>query len=684
VRAAHVDPVLTASLQAIDATEARLSFERAIGVRFAAEPKGHRSPAEIRIHALGVDPEGIEDGILAYRGNKLAAGDLVAAKITDPLVRTALEWVALRTGTQAIGLDRLTAFAAAHPDWPAATWLRHQMEARLIQARDPLVVERFFEERAPETIPGKLALAKALKATGRMADGVKLARAVFRESDMTPYLEGWLKAEFGADLTKGDYKYRADRLQYQARAGSALRYAAIAGPDVLALAKARAAAVTQSTIDAVPEPWRTDPGLLLGEIRQLRRSAKLIEAARLMVTVPRDRAHVIDGDVWWTERRTLARELLDAGKINAAYITCAMHAPASRDSDVDAEFHAGWIALRFMHDPTRATYHFWMAAKLAETPTSIARIAYWQGRTADASSDPGIKSTARAFYEKAAANGWTYYGQLARQTLGATTDLVEDPSVEAFGNDRVDAVRIVELLYAAGDEDDAEALAIEAAGSLIDPGQIAALAAVVVNRRDAHLALTIGKIVGQRGIPVTSLAFPTFGVPAYKALANSAPTAIVYSVARQESAFIPNAVSSAGAKGLMQMIASTARRTAAQARLPFDVGRLVRDASFNAQLGAAHLGALIAEHDGSLILTFAAYNAGGGRVQEWLKSYGDPRKPGIDPVDWVERIPFTETRNYVQRVVANVAVYTALFTDKAKPDLLVRATREARLLRRGG
>ncbi len=665
-------------------TDAR-TLEKPPAIRYATEPKDvvPVSTAAAKIKALGFDPTGFGEAIALYRADHLDAGDLLAAKIGNPVVRAALEWVALRNVPQSIGLDRLKAFASAHPDWPATNWFRHQMEARLLRIQDPVAIEVFFTDGAPETVAGKLALAKALRTTGRVADGVKLARAVFRESDLTPYLEGWIKSEFGGDLTRGDFKYRADRLLYQERVSSALRYAAKAGPDVLSLARARAAVINEAPSDkaigAVPAAWRNDPGLILAEVQKLRRADKLIEAARLMQTVSSEQGQLIDGDEWWTERRVLARELLDDGKVNAAYITCAMHASASRESNVEAEFHAGWIALRFMHDPVRATYHFWVAAKLTETPTSIARISYWQARTAEASTDPSIRASAKTFYEKAAAHGSTYYGQLARRALGLTTDIVQEPSSAATGDERAEVIRVIELLYAAGEKDSASALAIEAAASLSDARQIAALAAVIADQQDAHLSLTIGKTMGQRGISVDSLAFPTFGIPPYKELANSAPAWIVYSVARQESAFTRNAVSSAGAKGLMQMIASTARRTAIRAGLPFNVARLVKDAAFNAQLGAAHLGSLISEHKGSLILTFAAYNAGGGRVQEWIETYGDPRKPGVDPVDWVERIPFAETRNYVQRVMANVAMYTAIFADKAKADVVAKAGREADL-----
>src|ERR1700752_2733131 len=219
----------------------------------------------------------------------------------------------------------------------------------------------------------------------------------------------------------------------------------------------------------------------------------------------------------------------------------------------------------------------------------------------------------------------------------------------------------MEPLFSRGAKDLAAPLVIEAAGHLADEAQVAALASLVAKQRDAHLSLNVGKIISQRGMPVDSLAFPDYGVPAYEPLENSVAPSVVYSIARQESAFETSAVSSAGAKGLMQMVIATAKRTAQRAGVAFDPKRLITDAAFNARLAARHLGELMAEHKGSYILTFAAYNAGGKRVKEWLDAYGDPRKAGVDPVDWIERIPFSETRNYVQRVIENLNVYRSRF-----------------------
>ena len=174
-----------------------------------------------------------------------------------------------------------------------------------------------------------------------------------------------------------------------------------------------------------------------------------------------------------------------------------------------------------------------------------------------------------------------------------------------------------------------------------------------------------GKSASYRGVALDHIAFPSYGVPDYSALPGSATRAVVYAVARQESAFDPKAVSSAGAMGLMQMIASTARHTAFMRGVSFDITRMLKEPAFNAQLGAAHLGILLGEYRGAYLLTFAAYNAGGGRVKQWIDAYGDPRKPGVDPIDWIERIPITETRNYVQRVMENFIVYRAAFKETA-------------------
>jgi soluble lytic murein transglycosylase len=218
--------------------------------------------------------------------------------------------------------------------------------------------------------------------------------------------------------------------------------------------------------------------------------------------------------------------------------------------------------------------------------------------------------------------------------------------------------RVIDRLLAADLAEFAAPIAIDLArtGSA---EAIDAAASRFIARNDAPTVLAICRTGAQRGLPVEHHAFPVFGIPAYEPLPGSGEKAMVYAIARQESAFQPKVVSTANARGLMQMLPSTASRTAQRFKVPFDASKLTGDPAFNARLGAAHLGELMIETKGSLVMTFASYNAGGGRVREWVQAYGDPRSPDVDAIDWVERIPFSETRNYVQRVMENLQVYRA-------------------------
>jgi len=626
------------------------------------------------------DLTGLAQAISFYKSGDLAQGDAVAAASEDKIVRTALEWVALRSFPRESGFERLQAFMQAHPTWPALDWLKKRSEESLFgDHKSGTLIKTYFSGVAPETPAGKLALARVLTDDGKTSEAAALVRSVWREADLNPQIEAKVKADFGSYLEKADHKYRADRLLYKGETASAFRAAALAGPDVLALAKARAAVIEEAPSDKllakVPPALRKDPGFLFAEIHKLRHAEKIRAATDILLAAPRDPALLIDGDAWWIERRLLARKLLDQNDAATAYKLCAEHSAMSHEMKIEAEFHAGWIALRFLNDPVRAAVHFDAVAKLAETPMSRSRAAYWQGRTAEASTADGAAAAARGFYEQAANYPATYYGQLARGKLGLASLPIRSIANEAKGDERDDSIKVIEILYAVGEKDLAAPLVYEAAHHLADESQVAALASLVARQHDAHLSLNVGKIVSQRGMPIDALAFPDYGVPSFAPLENSAAPSIVYSIARQESAFDSTAVSSAGAKGLMQMILSTAKRTAERARVPFDQKRLLTDAAFNAQLAARHLGELLAEQKGSYILAFAAYNAGGKHVKEWLDAYGDPRKPGVDAVDWVERIPFTETRNYVQRVIENLAVYQVRFgeSEPASTEALLKA-----------
>ena len=617
---------------------------------------------------------------VAYAKGDFATLAALARIATGPDERLGLEWAALRVEPTPSPAE-LGAFAAAHPGWPGAAWIDYRQEAELaVHPLPPREALAFFEKQPPQSNAGRFAYARALAASGRGVEAVATVRALWRDGNLDNWTESRVLREFGASLQKTDHKYRADRLLYAEAFGPAFRASALFGPDMAALANARMAAargpLSPALVMAVPQSMKGDPGLLFARIQDARRSGRIYEAATLLNLAPTNREALVNPDKWWSERRMVARKLLDINEPKLAFDLCAKAVqPDQSLTRVDQNFHAGWIALRFLDNPAEAAKRFALAADAAQTPFSISRAAYWRGRAAEAMGD---QNGAKSFYETAAAQPIAYYGQLAASKLGAKRLVLREPKAIATGDERDESVRAVEALYADGLDDLATSLAYDAARNWSDEAQIAAMADVVQRHADAAAEVQFGKIATLRGLPFDAMAFPSTGVPAFLPLTGSADLPSVYAVARQESEFVWHAASGAGAKGLMQVLPSTAANTARRAGVAYDPIRLIADPSFNTQLGAAFLGQVMGDLDGPPELAFAAYNAGPGRVAQWIAAYGDPRAGKADLVDWIERIPYDETRDYVQRVAENLAVYRQLFTDAPpdRPPLSPRLARE--------
>jgi soluble lytic murein transglycosylase len=616
---------------------------------------------------LGREAKNYAMALAAYKAGDFKSGDAISAELTAAAAEAAAQWAGLKLHPKEAGFRRLSGFLATHADWPASDWTRRRIEEALYSERQPdHIVLSWFGDSTPQTGYGKFLLARALARRGDFIAAAQIARDGWRRDDLGAGFETQYYKELGEFLTARDHKYRADRLLYHGKTALALLAAERAGPDVVLLARARASGGDRA-FASVPTALQNDPGLYYSRIRTLNNAKKFTEAATLLRKAPRDSESVIEGDLWWMERKQTARKVLDLGDADTAYVICAQHAAQSTSNKVEAEFMAGWIALRFLDDPARGARHFAALDAFAETPLQKSRALYWRGRAAEALRTAEAEAQAQDFFTAAAAHTTTFYGQLAAAKIDpalpaarASTPLRPAPEA-APENERHEAVTAVELLLASGDRDIATSLALDAAKSLADARQVAALGVVIERQREAKLSLIFGKSASYRGVALDQVAFPDYGVPEFAPLPGSAPRSIVYAIARQESAFDPKAVSSAGAMGLMQMIASTARHTAFQHGVGFDISRMLNEPAFNAQLGAAHLGTLLGEYKGAYLLSFAAYNAGGGRVKQWIDAYGDPRKPDVDPIDWVERIPIAETRNYVQRVMENLIVYRARF-----------------------
>jgi soluble lytic murein transglycosylase len=338
-------------------------------------------------------------------------------------------------------------------------------------------------------------------------------------------------------------------------------------------------------------------------------------------------------------------------------------APNNENYRADQQFTAGWIALTFLHEPAVALAHFARIAEGVANPITLSRAFYWQGRAAEAA---GHDHDARTYYDSAARFPTAYYGQLARARLDlneVTLRPLPAPSADLHG---LEVARVFEMLYAVDARDVVASMAADLADKANDPAALTALAEIAKQHNDARSTLLIGKTALGRGFPLEQYAFPDFGVPDYQPIGPDVERYVVYSIVRQESAFNPKVVSGANAYGLMQVTPAAARDTAKRFNVTFDQRRLQNDVVYNAQLGSAELGNDISNWRGSYILAFVAYNAGPRRAKEWIDQYGDPRDPKVDPIDWIERIPISETRYYVQRVLENMQVYRARFDNGSR------------------
>ncbi|MHC2744458.1 soluble lytic murein transglycosylase [Bradyrhizobium liaoningense] len=606
------------------------------------------------------DKDTLESVIELVRKRKAADA---AAGISDPVARKLAEWIILRSEDNGATVERYRAFISANPTWPSQTFLRRRLEAAMWDdRRDDSVAWSWFENESPISAKGRFTLAKAMLARGDRANAERLVREAWRSDPMSEDTENNALDQFGALLTPGDQKARMDTLLYGSETEAALRAAKRLGAGYVALAKARIAAVkkapnARALLDAVPRELHNDPGYIFSKIQLLRREEKFAEAAQLMLSAPKDPGRLHNLDEWWIERRLLARKMIDTEEFRTAYLIARDAALPSRDIyKTEQEFTAGWIALRFLNDPATATQHFARIGVGSVNPTALARAGYWQGRAAEAM---GRQQEARNAYARAAEQSTSYYGQLARAKLGLPQiELNSQP--RGRGAERLEIVRAAHLLYEL-DERELAVPMLADMGENGDPEALAGLGELAQRYGDARGMLLVGKSALNRGLPFDFYAYPVNGIPQFTPIGPDVERSIIYAIARQESAFNPRVVSPAQAYGLMQVTPDAARYVCKRHGATYDLGRLKNDSVYNAALGSAELGGLLEDYRGSYIMTFAAYNAGRGSVKKWVERYGDPRDPKVDAVDWVELIPFSETRNYVQRIMENLQVYRARF-----------------------
>ena len=633
----------------------------------AAAERRSRAPAAVAatVSTPQADLDALQNVIDLVRRHKPGDASQAEAAIGDPVARKLAEWIILRSADNNATVERYRAFITNNPSWPSQTFMRRRIEAALWDdRRDDATVMAWFQNETPLSAKGRLVLARALLARGDRANAERYVREAWRDENISAAMEAAILDQFGSLLRPADHKARMDALLYGSSHEAALRAAHRLGSDQVALAKARIAVSRRASnakalLDDVPRDLHGDAGYIFSKIQWLRRQDKVEEAGRLMLNAPRDPARLHDLDEWWIERRVLARELLDVGDNRTAYLIARDAALPERDVyKTQQEFTAGWIALRFLKDPATATQHFARIAARSDNPTALARAGYWLGRAAEAA---GRSQEARSAYQSAAAHSTSYYGQLARAKLGLPQiELNHAPGSRLRGIERLEIVRAVQLLYALNEREMAIPILADM-GENADVDVLTGLGELASRNNDARGMLQLGKAALNRGLPFDFYAYPVSGIPHYRPIGPEVDQSIVFAIARQESGFNQKVVSPAHAYGLMQVTPDAARYVTKRYGAGYDLDRLKSDPVYNAALGAAELGGLIEDYRGSYIMTFAAYNAGRGSLRKWIARYGDPRDPNVDAVDWVERIPFSETRNYVQRVLENLQVYRARF-----------------------
>jgi soluble lytic murein transglycosylase len=573
------------------------------------------------------------------------------------LDRKILAWSIAVSGKKGIRSGEISSIARDLAHWPGQKTMSRNAERAL--SRENLAPSRIislFRNRKPVTVDGAILLSRAYLQSGQSTKANRIIAPFWRNETLDKKTETEILNKVGSVLTQADHRQRMHKLLYNDRISAAERIANKTGQ--FSLAKARSAVIRKENnagrlLESVAASSKRDVGYLFARIEHARRSGNYTKAANLLLQAPRDQNLLIDPDEWWVERRVVSREMLELGKPKLAYRIASQHSAKSASDIIDAEFHSGWYALRFLNDATTARRHFLRLLEHATRPISQARGHYWLARASKG-------ENATAHYRKAAHHAGTYYGQLAAMKLGVKKLSIKRAKPTTDDRNRYksrELVRAIKRLEGIGSGWRADGLYRHLALMLKSPGEIAILSADAERKGNYSLALQVGKLAHGRGLQVDTLSWPLGAIPSSARIGNTG-RALSYSIARQESAFNKRAVSPANARGLLQLLPGTAKQVARSKGMSYSYKRLTSDAGYNATLGATYLSQQLSKFNNSYILTFAGYNAGPRKVDEWIERFGDPRgKPLYQVIDWVEKIPYKETRSYVQRILENYQVY---------------------------
>ncbi|MBM3509498.1 MAG: lytic transglycosylase domain-containing protein [Alphaproteobacteria bacterium] len=578
-----------------------------------------------------------------------------------------VDWYFFAHAGNGFDFEEVTQFVRDNPDWPRQNALRRAAEVAQVPPAMVPALLAWLAANPPVSVGGRIRLADLKFATGAADEAKALIRQIWINDDLSPDTERAFYANHKKRLTSADHALRLDRLLWDGKLEAARNLLQRVDADQRSLATARLALMqtagnVESLIAKVPVHLQNHPGLLYERARWRRLKNKQDGARELLLQTPGD---LVRPDKWWNERRYQARRLLHKGHISDAYQLARDHGQTSALGVAEAEWLAGWIALTFLKEYDAASQHFVRAFEAVRQPVSLARMAYWAGRAAEAAqSDEAAK-----WYAEAARHNMTYYGQLAltRTDGNAQLSLPADPQPSPEQVDRFRQRELVWVARALADVGETELLrtfVLRINEIAADAGERYLLASMVHGFGRPDLAVAAAKRAHRfHGVFLTRPAYPVIDFPR----SVDVEPAFLHAVTRQESEFDARAISSAGARGLMQLMPNTARLVAKSVGLKYDRDSLIEDPRYNVTLGSHHLADLVRIYRGSYVLALAAYNAGPGRVEDWIREWGDPRSRQIDVIDWIELIPLRETRDYIQRVLENLQVYRHRLNGGAVP-----------------
>ena len=615
--------------------------------------------------AVALEPQDraiVADAVRAAARGEWERAFAIIGEVSDPLATKTLRFLRMIEDRGPETFAEIVRFMEQNPDWPQQEQLQAIAESRIKDPADHALIRRFFATRVPRTERGYIRHAEALLAHGEEAAAVLILRKVWREGDFSSSEFKKFHALYGRLFSTDDHIARLHNLLWDYRRSSAVRMLSLVPAGERRLAEARLRLQRQQNgvdraVLAVPGHLQNDPGLLFDRTRWRRQKRRHNDTIELLLDPP---AEVGRASLWWFEREFQIRRLLRARDFALAYDLASRHGQTPEDGVdfAEAEWLAGWLALRFVSKPRRALQHFERLAEGVSRPISVARATYWAGRAEEALGDI---AGARRWYQRAAAIPTTFYGQEAALKLGRAPTpaaIVPPTAAQRIAFESREPVRAAALLVEAGAEAHLIPFLLRLTEDATRPSEVRLVAELAARSGRPNLVTLVGKYAALNGIiePVASFPIPRlerFLVEREE----TAPRPYLLAVTRQESVFSSYVVSRAGARGLMQLMPPTAELVAAHLGAPYNLGLLTGDPDYNVRLGGAYLKRLLNRYR-EPALAFAAYNAGPSRVDEWLELHGDPRlRDRHALIDWLELIPFDETRNYVQRVAENLTVY---------------------------